>query len=100
MLAMFGAAYARAGTPVLRLLLVGSVLRTVPLMAAAAARIDLAPRRIIALQACQALIVPTAAWVLMPGFRIAGAAIAWLIGQAITALVALMIGSLPRKGPS
>ena len=97
LLAVFGPTYGSAGTPVLRLLLIASVFRTITAMAGAAARIDLAPRRIILLQVWSPLVIVPAVWLLTPELGIEGAAAAWLAGQVITALAGLTVGSVPRS---
>lgn len=89
LLRLFGAEYASSSVTILRVLLIGCLFRAVNALALCASRAELAARRIVMLQALLAGIVPACAWWLMGPWGVAGAAVAWVLGQAITSVVAI-----------
>jgi O-antigen/teichoic acid export membrane protein len=90
-LALFGSGYAAASVDLLRLLLLGSLFRTVITLAICAARAERRPSCVIALQASLTVIVLPLAWQLTHGLGAAGAALAWTIGQAAVAVLAVFL---------
>ncbi len=90
-LALFGSGYADASTGLLRLLLLSSLFRTVITLAICAARAERRPSRTIALQASLTVIVLPLAWQFTRGLGGAGAVLAWTIGQAAVAALAVFL---------
>jgi len=86
LMGFFGDNYADDGTDVLRLLLLGSIGRSVTVLAICAARAGRHPGRIIALQASLAALIPVAAWLLAGPWGLAGVGAAWAAAQAIVAI--------------
>jgi len=97
-LALFGAGYANASVEAFRLLLLGLVFRVVITLAICAARAERRPSVVIALQAGLTVVLLPLAWRLTPGLGAAGAALAWTIGQAAVAgLAVLLVRHLLRE---
>jgi O-antigen/teichoic acid export membrane protein len=90
-LTLFGAGYANASVETFRLLLVGSLLRVVITLAICAAWAERRPSRVVALQAALTVLVLPLAWRLTPGLGATGAALAWTIGQAAVAGLAVLL---------
>jgi O-antigen/teichoic acid export membrane protein len=90
-LTLFGAGYANASVEAFRLLLVGSLLRVVITLAICAAWAERRPSRVVALQAALTVLVLPLAWRLTPGLGATGAALAWTIGQAAVAGLAVLL---------
>ena len=90
-LALFGPGYADASVDLLRLLLLGSLFRAVITLAICVARAERRPSRVILLQASQTMIVLPLAWQLTSALSAAGTALAWTIGQAAVAVVAVFL---------
>jgi O-antigen/teichoic acid export membrane protein len=90
-LTLFGAGYANASVETFRLLLVGSLLRVVSTLAICAAWAERRPSRVVALQAALTVLVLPLAWRLTPGLGATGAALAWTIGQAAVAGLAVLL---------
>jgi O-antigen/teichoic acid export membrane protein len=90
-LALFGAGYADASVEAFRLLLLGSLFRVVITLAICAARAERRPSRVVALQAGLTVLVLPLAWRLTPGLGATGAALAWAIGQAAVAGLAVLL---------
>jgi O-antigen/teichoic acid export membrane protein len=90
-LTLFGAGYAAASVGPFRVLLVGSFLRAVVTLAICAARAERRPSHVIALQATMTVIVVPLAWQLTRGLGAGGAALAWTIGQAAVAALAVLL---------
>jgi O-antigen/teichoic acid export membrane protein len=86
LMGFFGQNYADDGTTVLRLLLLGSIGRSVTVLAICAARAGRRPGRIIRLQAGLAILIPGAAWVLAGPMGLAGVGVAWAAAQAVVAV--------------
>jgi O-antigen/teichoic acid export membrane protein len=90
-LTLFGAGYANASVEAFRLLLLGSLFRVVITLAICAARAERRPSRVVALQAGLTVLVLPLAWRLTPGLGATGAALAWTIGQAAVAGLAVLL---------
>ena len=90
LMGFFGASYADDGTDVLRLLLLGSIGRSVTVLSICAARAGRRPSRIIALQAGLAVLVPAGAWLLAGPWGLAGVGVAWAAAQTIVAIGAFI----------
>jgi O-antigen/teichoic acid export membrane protein len=90
-LALFGSGYAEASVDLFRLLLLGSLFRVVITLAICVARAERRPSRVIVLQASQTMIVLPLAWQLTSTRSAAGTALAWTVGQAAVAVVALFL---------
>jgi O-antigen/teichoic acid export membrane protein len=90
-LALFGSGYADASSGPMRLLLLSSLFRAVITLAICAARAEWRPSRVIALQASLTVIVLPLAWQLTQARGAAGAALAWMIGQAAVAALAVFL---------
>jgi O-antigen/teichoic acid export membrane protein len=86
LMGFFGDNYADDGAGVLRLLLLGSIGRSVTVLAICAARAGRRPGRIIALQAALAALVPAGAWILAGPWGLEGVGAAWAAAQALVAL--------------
>lgn len=86
LMGFFGDSYADDGTTVLRLLLLGSIGRSVTVLALCAARAGRRPGRIIALQTALTSLVPVGAWVLAGPWGLAGVGAAWAVAQAAVAI--------------
>jgi O-antigen/teichoic acid export membrane protein len=84
-LELFGEQYRSEASPVLRLLLLGSVGRCVTVLAICAARAGRRPGRIVRVQASLALLIPAGAWLLAGPFGLAGIGIAWAAAQLAVA---------------
>jgi O-antigen/teichoic acid export membrane protein len=97
LMGFFGDSYADDGTDVLRLLLLGSIGRSVTVLAICAARAGRRPGRIIALQAGLAVLIPGAAWVLAGPWGLTGVGIAWAGAQAVVALGAFTTEPFRRR---
>jgi O-antigen/teichoic acid export membrane protein len=96
-LTLFGAGYADASVEAFRLLLLGSLFRVVITLAICAARAERRPSRVVALHAGLTVLVLPLAWRLTPGLGATGAALAWMIGQAaIAGLAVLLVRHLLR----
>jgi O-antigen/teichoic acid export membrane protein len=90
-LTLFGADYANASVEAFRLLLLGSLLRVVITLAICAAWAERRPSRVVALQASLTVLVLPLAWRLTPALGATGAALAWTIGQAVVAGLAVLL---------
>ena len=90
-LGLFGAGYANASVEAFRLLLVGLLFRVVITLAICAARAERRPSVVIALQAGLTVVLLPLAWRLTPGLGATGAALAWTIGQAAVAGLAVLL---------
>jgi O-antigen/teichoic acid export membrane protein len=90
-LALFGAGYANASVETFRLLLLGLLFRVVITLAICAARAERRPSIVVALQAGLTVLLLPLAWRLTPGLGAAGAALAWTIGQAAVAGLAVFL---------
>jgi O-antigen/teichoic acid export membrane protein len=90
-LALFGSGYADASADLLRLLLLGSLLRVVITLAICAARAQRRPSRVIVLQASLTMIVLPLAWQLTSAHGPGGTAAAWTVGQAAVAVIAVFL---------
>ncbi|MET0603469.1 MAG: hypothetical protein ABW167_15895 [Baekduia sp.] len=97
LMGFFGQDYADDGTTVLRLLLLGSIGRSVTVLAICAARAGRRAGRIIRLQAALALLIPGAAWVLAGPMGLAGVGVAWAAAQAIVAVGAFTTEPFRRR---
>ena len=75
----------------LRLLFLGSLFRAVVTLAICAARAERRPSVVISLHGSLAVIVPMLAWHLIPRLDAAGAALAWTIGNAAVAVLAVSL---------
>jgi O-antigen/teichoic acid export membrane protein len=98
-LTIFGTGYANASVEPFRLLLLGSFFRAVITLAICAARAERRPSRVIALQASLTVIVLPLAWRLTHELSAAGAALAWTIGQAAVAFLAVFLVRHLLRGP-
>jgi O-antigen/teichoic acid export membrane protein len=98
-LTIFGTGYANESVEPFRLLLVGSLFRAVITLAICAARAERRPSRVIALQAVLTVVVLPLAWQLTQGLGAAGAALAWTIGQAVVAALAVFFIRHLLRGP-
>ena len=90
-LALFGSDYASASVTPFRLLLLGSLFRVVITLAVCAARAERRPSRVIALQVGLTIMVLPLAWRLTDGMDATGAALAWMIGHAVVAVLAVVL---------
>ena len=90
-LTLFGAGYANASVGAFRLLLLGSLFRVVITLAICAARAERRPSRVVALHAALTMLVLPLAWRLTPRLGATGAALAWTIGQAVVAGLAVLL---------
>jgi O-antigen/teichoic acid export membrane protein len=99
-LTIFGTGYANASVEPFRLLLLGSLFRAVITLAICAARAERRPSRVIALQASLTVIVLPLAWQLTRELSAAGAALAWTIGQAAVAALAIFLMRHLLPGPA
>jgi O-antigen/teichoic acid export membrane protein len=97
LMGFFGENYADDGTTVLRLLLLGSIGRSVTVLAICAARAGRRPGRIIRLQAGLAFLIPGTAWVLAGPLGLAGVGVAWAAAQAIVAVGAFTTEPFRRR---
>jgi O-antigen/teichoic acid export membrane protein len=97
LMGFFGQNYADDGTTVLRLLLLGSIGRSVTVLAICAARAGRRPGRIIRLQAGLAILIPGAAWVLAGPMGLAGVGVAWAAAQAVVAVGAFTTEPFRRR---
>jgi O-antigen/teichoic acid export membrane protein len=97
LMGFFGQSYADDGTTVLRLLLLGSIGRSVTVLAICAARAGRRPGRIIRLQAGLAVLIPGAAWVLAGPMGLAGVGVAWAAAQAVVAVGAFTTEPFRRR---
>lgn len=97
LMGFFGESYADDGTTVLRLLLLGSIGRSVTVLAICAARAGRRPGRIIRLQAALAVLIPGAAWVLAGPLGLAGVGVAWAAAQAVVAVGAFTTEPFRRR---
>lgn len=97
LMGFFGDSYADDGTDVLRLLLLGSIGRSVTVLSICAARAGRLPGRIIGLQAGLAVLIPGAAWVLAGPWGLAGVGAAWAVAQAVVALAAFTTEPFRRR---
>lgn len=86
-LAIFGAAYAREGWPVLVLLMISAVPDAVTNIYIAVQRIVGRLKVAASVNIGIAVLSVLLAWVLLPGHGIAGAALAWLVAQSCGAVV-------------
>jgi O-antigen/teichoic acid export membrane protein len=98
-LALFGAGYASASAGPLRLLLLGSLFRTIITLAICAARAERRPSLVIALQAGLTVIIVPLAWRLTEGPSAVGTALAWTIGQLAVAVLAVFLVRHLFRGP-
>lgn len=89
LLSVFGPEYAEGGTLTLRLLVLAAIPHTVLLLALVMARLQHRMREVIAIQAATSVIVLGAALLLAAEHGGLGAAIGWLAGQTIVAVVLL-----------
>jgi len=93
---LFGSAYGHASAQILRLLLVGSVLKVITLLALATFRAELATGKLVVLLTIPSVIVPIGAWFLMPLLGVEGPAFAVIAGQVVGVLIALRyLGWMP-----
>ena len=90
-LRLFGAGYADASVQPFRILLLGSLFRAVITLAVCAARAERRAGRTIALQLSLTLVVLPLAWLLTRGLGATGAALAWTVGQAAVAVLAVFL---------
>jgi O-antigen/teichoic acid export membrane protein len=90
-LALFGAGYVQASVEPFRLLLLGSLFRVVITLAICAARAERRPSLVVVLHASLTAIVVPLAWQLTGEAGATGAALAWTIGQAAVAALALVL---------
>jgi O-antigen/teichoic acid export membrane protein len=97
LMGFFGTSYADDGTHVLRLLLVGSIGRSVTVLAICAARAGRRPARIIALQAGLAVLIPGTAWVLAGPWGLTGVGVAWAVSQAVVGFSAFVTEPFRRR---
>jgi O-antigen/teichoic acid export membrane protein len=97
LMGFFGTSYADDGTHVLRLLLVGSIGRSVTVLAICAARAGRRPARIIALQGGLAVLIPGTAWVLAGPWGLTGVGVAWAVSQAVVGLSAFLTEPFRRR---
>jgi O-antigen/teichoic acid export membrane protein len=97
LMGFFGASYAEDGTDVLRLLLLGSIGRSVTVLAICAARAGRRPARIIALQGGLAVMIPATAWILAGPWGLAGVGVAWAASQGVVALGAYATEPFRRR---
>ncbi|MDX6715103.1 MAG: hypothetical protein QOH30_1661 [Baekduia sp.] len=88
LMGFFGSAYAHDGATVLRLLLLGSIGRSVTVLSICAARAGRRPARIVRLQLGLAALVPAGAWILAGPLGLTGVGIAWAGAQAVVAIAA------------
>jgi O-antigen/teichoic acid export membrane protein len=97
LMGFFGQNYADDGTTVLRLLLLGSIGRSVTVLAICAARAGRRPGRIIRLQAGLTILIPGTAWVLAGPMGLAGVGVAWAAAQAVVAVGAFTTEPFRRR---
>jgi O-antigen/teichoic acid export membrane protein len=97
LMGFFGASYADDGTDVLRLLLLGSIGRSVTVLAICAARAGRRPARIIALQGGLAVMIPATAWILAGPWGLAGVGVAWAASQGVVGLGAYATEPFRRR---
>lgn len=90
LLQVFGQEYADGGAASLRILALAAIPHVVVLMALVTARVQHRMREVIAIQAATAVIVLGGAILLIGPLGSEGAAIAWLAGQTIVAIVLLL----------
>jgi O-antigen/teichoic acid export membrane protein len=95
-MAVFGSGYSANATPVLRVLLLGSLVRSYNTFGLSLARAELKPMRIVAMQSTVATIVLGGSFIGMGTIGIMGPAVAWLAGQVGVALVANLVSTAPR----
>jgi len=89
LLSVFGSEYAEGGTLTLRLLALSAIPHAVLLLELVTARLQHRMREVIAIQAATSVIVLGAALLLAANYGGLGAAIGWLAGQTIVAVVLL-----------
>lgn len=97
LMGFFGSSYAHDGTHVLRLLLLGSIGRSVTVLAICAARAGRRPGRIIKLQAGLAIVIPAGAWIMAGPWGLTGVGIAWAAAQAAVGLGAFVTEPFRRR---
>lgn len=97
LMGFFGDNYADDGTNVLRLLLLGSIGRSVTVLSICAARAGRRAGRIIRLQAGLAALIPGAAWLLAGPWGLEGVGAAWAAAQAVVAVGAFSTEPFRRR---
>ncbi|MBA2382640.1 MAG: hypothetical protein H0V73_11075 [Chloroflexi bacterium] len=100
LLGVFGSAYEPAA-PVLRLLALSTIPYSVNILYLGAARVFVAPARIIVVQAATAAVILGLSWALVPRLGIAGVGWAFLAGHASISVVLLStaLRFMLRRGP-
>jgi O-antigen/teichoic acid export membrane protein len=99
LLRVIGSDYAAIGVTCLIMLLVGSAVRSVNILAVCAARAIRDGREVLRLEALAALIVPFAAVLLGLRFGLPGVGLGYLIGQVAVSLFALRAELADKRGP-
>ncbi|WP_239334068.1 hypothetical protein, partial [Frankia sp. CiP3] len=90
-LKIFGTTYAEQATTLLRLLLLGGMARAVTVLAVCAARARRQAGRIVVLQAVPAMIITVGVWQFAQPRGLPAVGLAWVAGQSVTAMIAVMI---------